>query len=439
MKSKFQLSNMIHYILIYFMITINQSQLYKNFINRYDLSIVILMSFLLLSKRKYRDFYSFAFLAFILYAVTFIRFYSGGVGLRAWEFWAVKILVTLYAIQYNKELFITRFIKVTTFLAGVSIIGFTLSIISPGVLRSILLAHYPTSIQILKWTSANNYIATPSYTHGLLFFTLRDNEMTRNCGIFTEPGVYQMILNSALFLILFLKNQVNIEDKNKIKYILVLLAVIITCQSTTGYIGTGAIVLAFCISKQEKGGYLKFRLITITFAVLVLLYIDYIMRGAESFLSYAVSSKLFSSSGSLDVSASTGVYRVSSIMISISSMLQHPLGVGYDNMTAIISSANTGVAAAQILHTGAALGIIPFLVILLWIFKPIVRSNMSNCGKILFVFLYFNTALAQSSEFYPTLIMIPMFLHLMSKSDWKSEELIIKQKHFEIAKERYGL
>lgn len=431
MNIKLQPSKMIHYLLIYFMITVNQSYLYENYISKYNSIIIILVFLLLMSKRKYRNLYSLTFLAFMLAAVTFERFYTGGIGLRAWMSWAVKILVTLYAIQYNKELFITRCVKVMTFLAGVSIIGFLLSIISPGFLRSILIAHYPTTFKNVTWSSATNYIATPYYANGLLFFVFRENQM-RNCGIFTEPGVYQMILNSALFLILFFKNHINITDKNKIKYILVLLLALITCQSTTGYIGAGAIVLIFCISTQKNKGHLKFKVITIVVAGLVLLYVDYIMRGTESFLSSAFFSKLFSSSGSVDVSVSTGSYRLGSIMISMSAMFQHPLGVGYDNLSAMLDNAKTGFVAAKIIQTGAILGIIPFLIILFWIFKPIVRSNMSNWGKILFVFIYFNTALAQSSEFYPTLIMIPMFLHLISKSDWKSEDVSMKQKQFEV-------
>ncbi len=42
--------------------------------------------------------------------------------------------------------------------------------------------------------------------HGMFLYSHRTVDM-RNVSIFTEPGIYQMILNTAIFVLLFLRDK----------------------------------------------------------------------------------------------------------------------------------------------------------------------------------------------------------------------------------------
>ena len=129
-------------------------------------------------------------------------------------------------------------------------------------------------------------------------------------------------------------------------------------------------------------------------------------------MSIAILSKIFSDHNTIDLGASlSGLARIGSIMTSLTSILQHPFGIGYDNYYKLLNTEATGYVAAEIMTTGAVLGIVPLVVIVYWLFKPIFKASIGRLGKVLFVFLYFNTALAQSSQFYPALICIPLFFY----------------------------
>lgn len=92
------------------------------------------------------------------------------------------------------------------------------------------------------------------YLHGKGFFLFSYLEMhpTRNCGFYTEPGVYQIVLNSTLYILLFWKEKLMISSEKKYrKILLVIIAAIIACQSTTGYLALLLIILFFCFYKQR--------------------------------------------------------------------------------------------------------------------------------------------------------------------------------------------
>ena len=60
-------------------------------------------------------------------------------------------------------------------------------------------------------------------------------------------------------------------------------------------------------------------------------------------------------------------------------------------------------------------------------FRPL-KSNLKRSTIILYISLYFNTALAQSNVVYPVLIIIPLaFIYFPMSSDKK----LIKEKHDE--------
>ena len=404
----------IHYLLIYFMIILNQSNLYKYFLAEYNSILLVVLVGILIIKKRYRDYSILGFCLFLLIDVIITRFIVGGVGLSAWINWVLKIGFCYVAVKYDSiESFIKRYINVVVFLAGCSLVGYLIGIAFPSFFTSGLFTKYDTLfISERTWISENSYLAKYYNSFGTLFYTFTEHETLRNVGIFSEPGVYQMVLNSAIAMILFWGDKLSFKKrKNKIRCLAILAIALFTSQSTTGYIGFLATIAVYMFSKNADDGRIKYRVLEAIFVVTFLIAFDYGQRGSNSFIASTVLKKVLNASGSLDILADTGAYRWGMILVALKSMITHPFGVGYDSFRVLADAQNTGFVAAQVIQTGAVYGIPMFLGIIFWVVYPIIRYERRLNTKIIFIFLYFNTALAQSSEFYPTLIVFGIILY----------------------------
>lgn len=412
MKIKIQYRKWTQYTLIYLMLVINQSQLFESFLKNYDVFILSLLLAPIVLNKKFRNQHTLLFLGFLLLCCAFTHFFVGGVGIDMWVRWALQILIVSVAILYDKTNFLTRYVKIVVFLAAISLLGFFMCLVAPEIVKELSLIRYSVLDQ-KTWISGTKYISSPFYTYGLFLFTARENGWTRNCGIFTEPGVYQIVLNTALFVILFCSDKIQLKDKYKTRAILIIIAALITCQSTTGYIALLTIIITVVLGGNNKSKRVwKKQLFVICIGLMIVLLIDYSLRGNESFAYTTMISKFFNSapeSSSRIGLGITGKVRYGAILLSLKSLLSNPFGVGYDQIALLLNVSKTGYVAAQILQTAAAMGIVCISGILYWIFYPSFITNKSRLEKLLFVFLYFNTSLAQSSEFYPALIMIPLY------------------------------
>ncbi len=230
--------------------------------------------------------------------------------------------------------------------------------------------------------------------------------------MFTEPGVYQMVLNFGIFMLLFLNEYLFIGNKEQIKMLVVMIVALLTTQSTTGYLGLAVIFLFFFLKSDSQENKIRRRIGVSLLICIILLFGDFTIRGSSSLIGKTIMGKLFTEAGNFSLSANTGDARVGTIILCLQSMVFHPFGIGYEAVHLMLDGEKTGFLAAQIIQTGAALGVIPFLVILYWILSPIISSKWKKSIKLCYIFLYFNTALAQSREFYPALIFLPLFMQL---------------------------
>lgn len=408
MKLKVRKSAIIQYSLIYLMIIWETTYLYRLYIR----PVLIIPTFILLAAivctGKLRDGRAIIMLGYLLFAVVFMRLYQGGVGLEVWLRWSALIAITVVAIRVDLENFIVRFLNVTYVLAGVSVIGWLITQVNYSLIQKVLPFTY--------FLGRNIFTGVSAYVHGLFLFSVNEWHITRNLSIFSEPGVYQMLLNSAVFIILFMEKYYDIPKKRLNRMLIVLLLAIATCQSTTGYIGLMVIALGYLFEKNSMQQR-KYQILGIILIGLIALVVDYSIRGSESLINTVVLEKLFTEgSYSIDLEASTGKYRWGTIIICFNSMITKPLGIGYDNLQFLMLE-EEGLVAAQIMCTGAAMGVCTFVVFLWWIFKPVIKMNTGIIFKIVYIFLYFNSALAQSSELYAVLIMIPLFLHYIKQQE----------------------
>lgn len=146
-----------------------------------------------------------------------------------------KVLILLYAFNIVSiipmNMFALCYTSIMEWLAFFSLLGFFGKLLLPG-----LINHLPVIY---------NISGTKYYNAG--FFVVPDHMyqgVVRNFGVFREPGVYQMYLNMALLLQLFV-----LKSNNFRRYI-VYIAAVISTLSTTGYIAVAIFVIALIINSE---------------------------------------------------------------------------------------------------------------------------------------------------------------------------------------------
>ena len=198
----------VQYILIYLMLIWHDAGIV--FLIGRDLSrhlILVVCLILMLLKQRCRSRRMILFVFTILLNVIFVRCISGGVGINYVLNAFSGIAIAYTAFMYDRENFVNRFVKSVAFFAFVSVICWLITIVVPNLYENLTFFSYsPFSRRI--YTTNTNYTLSPVYYHGILLYVMRTgNELTRNNGIFNEPGLYQMVLNTALyFTMFFLKN-----------------------------------------------------------------------------------------------------------------------------------------------------------------------------------------------------------------------------------------
>lgn len=424
------------YILIYAMLVFNGGILYPVLQSSVPTVLSIFMYLIVaiglfsmfFNSEKYGDNYCRIMAIILFVSVVFVRFTAGGVGLSALMQYLVCIMVAFLAVCVDKDRFATRLINVVYILAAISIAGYILQLFAPDVLKSVLTS-FDSTFSYNDWSAAAYGGSASSVSYkawGLLFFTMRDGEMTRNLGIFTEPGNYQIVLNAALFVLLFLPKLYSLTPKQIRRRFFVIAVAILTCQSTSGYIIFLVLCIAFIFSNRgtDDDSMIVTRrgILYLIVGALIVLIADYFIRGAESFLNSAVISKLFEG-GSLNIQASTGYWRMGSILSSLMIMLRNPLGAGYDSTLATVQSNLSGSAGGALMTFGATLGIVPFICTLVWFIRPVVRENRLQIpAKIAFIYLFLQSTLAQTSVFYPVVVSIVVLLLVTRNVDYDADE-----------------
>lgn len=201
------------------------------------------------------------------------------------------------------------------------------------------------------------------------------------------------------------------------RVLFILVITLITCQSTTGYIGFAVMIMVYVFTRNHDNMHIKKKILLAVSTIIVIMAIDYLQRGTDSFLGMTVIRKLVDNSGNLSLTADTGAYRWGMILLALQTMFTNPLGVGYDSFRGLANVGETGLVAAQIVQTGAVYGLPMFIGMLWWIIYPIIKYESRVKQRFIIIFLYFNTALAQSSEYYPVLIMFGILFYCWNKNN----------------------
>ena len=409
---RFQKSAVYQYILLYIMMLINQSCLIDTFGSpKIYMGIVFFCASMMLLRKKFRDYYVLIFGGASLFIISAVRFFVGGVGLGIWMHWMASLMLVSLAIRVSPEKFLTRFVRIVYVFAFLSLILWAASLVNIQLIQKLMFFEFRQGTNVYRsYIDAYHYTNIHALAYGGPFYVVNMQQVGRNCGIFTEPGVYQILLNSALFVIIYLKKYLDIDFKMQKKMLAVLSATIVSALSTSGILSMLAIYIPVLILRKDKQKKWLLRAATIGMTCLVA---DLFIRGEESIIFSVLIRKLFEN-GEFTLMASTGSARMGTVEVCFRSMIAHPFGIGYDQITKLLNAEITGNVAASIFTTGAACGIPMFLLIAAFLLLPVCRTTrIPWYAKLAFIFSLTNNLLSQSSEFYPYMICIPILFTVM--------------------------
>lgn len=426
MSLKVRKQTLYQYILIYIMLLFNQSNLYQTLIYPNQVVVFIFtvfMAIILLFKHKEKEIKSLWLIGILLLFTIIVRLIKGGIGIVFWCEIALKIEIVYLAILEDRKCFIDRFVRVVFILAGISIVFWLLQNFGFNLAQNILYHYFTEGTYAVYDINWNRTIYNHS-GYGMLFYSYLTSYPNRNVGIFTEPGIFQAVLNTALFCIIIFSKCIYVTKRKLLRIFVVIFIAILTSQSTSGYFGLCAVLIIALFRNTSYN--LKKYIIKLIMIGVIILGIEYIIREEKSLFETAILLKVFDSSNrfSLIAENSTGIWRLATLNMAILAMLKYPMGLGVDSWINFRSSNFYSGPGGWPFTLGAILGVIPFLISLYWIFRPLKYFKTDYLAIILFLFLYFNTSIAQTSAFYPVLILIPIYLNVTKRYN---EKIIISE------------
>ena len=225
--------------------------------------------------------------------VLFVNTMLGGGGAISQQDVYVTILrmvcVAVILSQVNFYDFLDCFVKIMCFLAILSLLYYIGLLLAPNLFDSFAIV-------------SGNVKGTIIQVHGFA----NETSYTRNCGIFWEPGVYQIYLNLAIMLLIF---EIVPIEKHRFERIILLSITLLTTQSSMGLL-CFAITL-FSASLLINDSINKVSLRIISFSMLVILLI---LEYRYSIIGY----KLFDGGGSF-------TSRIEDLRISLSITRSFPI------------------------------------------------------------------------------------------------------------------
>lgn len=406
------------YLLLYLLLLCQDAGLYRNNSDIIrNIIFVVSMAFIILWKLEIKK-KEIAYFGIVIFIMLALRFYHNDTQfIDEMQKVLEHLLIAYTAYKIDADKCGTRFIKIVTFFSVVSLIGYGIANFLPEIYDLPIFASYE-----VQWAGS-----TLDFK-GVLFYVYRPFEPFRNNGIFTEPGVYQIVLSAAIFVLLFNGKSLFINEKKKIKYLIILCITMLTTTSTTGYISL--VVLIFLGALQRKVIFPENRIARrILIAGVFIVFIDYYARGTDSIINLYLFDKL--NAVTLDGSqitgrsmwASSGNARMAVYYQMLQVISLRPLGYGFTNFYNLLNTLYDGNAAgARLLIYFAAMGVIPMLLIILPVFSIMWKNRTSVYQFIAYLFIFINTGIAQSKGIYAALAILPLIALAENKKDQSEEK-----------------
>ena len=322
---------------------------------------------------------------------------SGGVSVVSIISIISRFAIVSAAIYSDEGQFIDRFVRMSVLLATVSLFGF----VGVQVVPFLFKAFFPSITETVVTPYGTQFAR---YYGGYIFaFT---ESATRNIGIYHEPGLYAIVLNATLYMLLYKGEQIFVSKRTYKMMFLIVVIAIISCMSTMGYIiCVGMLICRYFLQRS----YTKLSTRIVALSVLLMLAVYNSVAGTDSFIYKNLVSKITNSSGEIDLFVSTGKSRIISLLADLNVFLAHPFGIGYlkyNNTWSSFLIDNTisdTSSCVGITQTLAILGIIITGIIMGYYFI-LSRRNQKLNESMAFWLMFFIIVLSQPQIWYPPMI-----------------------------------
>lgn len=299
----------IHYALIFWMIQLIKSNFFAavGIDAMYILTLLISVAILCLYKPRIRlyKYHTLWFFALVACSLLGMVSTSGGLTLGTVLNTLGKILFVYVVIELDSYNFVNRFVKMAYVMSVCSIICWLIYVIlGSGVTGFIC--------RFLYHGGPNQY--------GLFFigydFSQQGIIGLRNTYMYAEPGVHQMIPNTALIFALFYGERV---EKNVSKYVIVFIINILTIQSTEGYMILIAtlVIAVFQTKRFQTKSFKNIRYVLLSFFAVAYVYVTRFVT-EESFFYRNFYIKIFNEANEIDFTRGTASARTDSLQKVIS-------------------------------------------------------------------------------------------------------------------------
>jgi hypothetical protein len=220
------------YFLVFILLFFSGNPLAFHFFGKYNSLVGLLISILVIGSTLNLDSYfsnKLKLYLLVIFIIALLQYFTFAL-LSSLAFFnlVLKILMGGLILNYLKDSFLFIFFRVISALSLVSLIGFV----------------------ILNQLSLNFPFVEIGLNYNSYFFygNIQGEALSRNCGMFWEPGAFAGVLTLCLALnINFLKLYLS---KYKYQFIIIILA-LLTTQSTTGYIVCFFIILFYFINHKN--------------------------------------------------------------------------------------------------------------------------------------------------------------------------------------------
>lgn len=307
---------------------------------------------------------------------------SSGLNIKTAMILDINILTALVAYKMDRNRSLRLFVLVVTVLAMISLAFYYISLVVGKDSLTRFFTYY-------SWGRGH-------YVNPLYSFTNDD----RNYGIFYEPGVYQIVLNSALYLLFFSRDEIKLNNKVYNFSFVILVITIITSGSTTGYLNLAFILVGMVLLKGKSK--IQKHIAYMCGIFILLMTADYIVNGDSSLISTYAINKIFE----IKVTTSTINYNTSGgarmfiFNIAKEALVSNPFfGLGSNYIsdaigTEFYSGFGTGNGLCSMI---ASKGLVTTVITIVPFLYMAYKNRSSRMQYLIFILIYFNTVLAQSS------------------------------------------
>lgn len=388
----------IQYFLIYVLLFASGSAWYTVSQNAvYIVLAIAIITPLLVGKIAINQRFGAFLLAFTISIVLCRMINNGGIGLNYVIDFGAKALIAYAAFCIDRKAAAHRFINVITFLAVFSLIGFVVSQIQPSILTDIL----------PQYSRGNVRFGYDDIYYGKFLYTYQNPE--RNCGIYTEPALYQMILICGLFVLLYDPNITKLSEKNVAYRIIILTITIVSTLSATAYISYLVLVTPILFKKSKNTEKSKRYIGYIFFIVITALVVNFAIKGEKSILSVYLIGKMNDMGTSSGNSLQSGDARIAVAQMALYSIIRHPLGIGAAGYASMSLAWNyTNAAGNGLFYYLMVLGIFGWLIAISYIMIPAYNNKKNREAFVVFVVIYIISTVSQSYIFSPAFLFVSL-------------------------------